>query len=524
MIHFPGKTPVIKLQIKAGSRACYAMEILDADNPLSRFSVYITGQHIHNERIMKYLLLIACLLISVLEANACAIVIGYKNGRVLVGNNEDWYESDAKYWFEFPKKEDERYASYFFGFEGDGKFAQGGMNEAGLMFDGTFVPRIEIDRDRVKADGLKAAPVHLFKHILKRCKSIEEAEEVVDQYFIPYIRAAQVILVDANGGFLVIKANGVKEKGHLKEGEFKIITNFHLEDLPSGNYTCYRYDLAYKMLDDRFDNTYNEFEEVLQGVHQEYPGATVYSNIYDLKNASSELYYNARFDRRITIDFKGDLTEDPVFLEQGVFPKRMIETLISIYEKKGLNEVQAVFLEEKASESPAYQVDVQQLLDFSEYLFRKKKLSDYQLILEFAAKTYPENARAYLALGKFHLRSGEIAPALEDLKTCLDLDPDNYWANRLLEAYTNEKECNYEFFLKGFEDASSVLLFGNFNEWRGYDNVCIWRDDAWRTCISSSLDSFEYRFQVDGKWVEDPRNPASRKAGNGLKVSVVERQ
>jgi hypothetical protein len=471
---------------------------------------------------MKQLLLFVCLLISILEANACAIVIGYKNGRVLVGNNEDWYDSDAKYWFEFPKKKAEQYAAYFFGFEGDGKFAQGGMNEAGLMFDGTFVSRIEIDRERVRAEGLKAAPVHLFKDILKRCKTVEEAEKVVDQYFIPYIRTAQVILVDANGGYLIVKANGVSEKGHLKQGEFKIITNFHLENLATGNYTCYRYDLARKMLDDRFENTYNEFEEVLQGVHQEYPGATVYSNIYDLKNASSELYYNARFDRRITIDFKGDLNEEPVFLEQGVFPKRMIKFLINIYEKKGLSQAKAAFLEQKASEAPAYQVDVQQLLDLSEYVFRKEKLGDYLFILEFAAETYPGDARVYLALGKLHLRHGEINPALENLRKSLDLDPENYRANRLLESYTNEKECTYEFDLQGFEDASSVLLFGNFNEWMGYENVCTWHEGAWRTCISSSLDTFEYRFQVDGKWVEDPRNPASKKAGNGLKVSVLQ--
>lgn len=473
---------------------------------------------------MKYLFFFTCLFITVPEVNACAIVIGYKDGRVLVGNNEDWYESDAKYWFEFPKKEGEQYASYFFGFKGDGKFAQGGMNEVGLMFDGTFVSRIEIDRDRVKADGLKAAPVHLFKNILKRCKSIEEAEVVVDRYFIPYIRTAQVILADANGGFLVIKANGVSEKGHLEEGEFKIITNFHLEDLPSGNYTCYRYDLAHRMLDGRFENTYREFEEVLQGVHQEYPGATVYSNIYDLNSASSVLYYNARFDRRIAIDFKGDLPEDPVFLEQGVFPKRMIGSLIDIYKRKGVDGVQAAFLTEKASGTSAYQVDVQQLLDLSEYLYRERELGDYHGILEFAAKTYPENPWAYLALGKYHLRMGEIAPALDYLRISKELNPDNYWADRLLRSYARDRECTKEFLLEGFEDASSVMLFGNFNEWRGYDNACRWREGAWRTCISSSLDTLEYRFKVDGKWVEDPRNPASKKAENGLKVSVLKPQ
>lgn len=104
------------------------------------------------------------------NAYPCTIIIGFKNGKVLVGNNEDWYKSNSKYWYELPEKNNEKYKSYFFGFEGDGKFAQGGMNETGLMFDGTYVSKLEIDRENMRSKKLKAAPVHLFKDVLKICK------------------------------------------------------------------------------------------------------------------------------------------------------------------------------------------------------------------------------------------------------------------------------------------------------------------------------------------------------------------
>lgn len=469
--------------------------------------------------------LFLCFLLSVVETEACAIIIGYKNGQVLVGNNEDWYHSDGKYWVEMPDEPGEHFSAYFFGFEGDGKFAQGGMNQAGLMFDGTAVSRIEIDRDHVRKNKLRAAPVHLFKDILKRCRTIEEAEAMIKGYFIPYIRSAQIVMVDANAGYLIVKANGATEKGHLEDGEFKIITNFHLEDLDSGNYTCYRYDLARSMLENHFENTVPEFESLLYSVHQEYPGATVYSNIFNLTNASSTLYYNAVFESKVTLDFKGDLPETPVELEQGVFRKRMIEALSKAYKKGGIADAVDFFMAKKnLGGRSEYQADAQQLIDLSEYLYRQAAFDDYEYVLKEAAHLFPEDPGVHLALGKSCLRKGDTDCALPALESVLEIDPENYWANRLIREYSGKGECHLEFRLKGFENARSVILYGNFNEWRGIDNVCRKVDGVWITCIDSRERDLEYRYKVDGQWVEDPGNPCSEKLPNGLEVSVITRR
>ena len=470
---------------------------------------------------MKHTITFLCLVLIFFEAKACTIIIGYKNGKVLVGNNEDWYHSDAKYWLERPEDPEEHYAAYFFGFEGEGWFAQGGMNEAGLMFDGTAVSRIEIDRDRVREQKLKAAPVQLFKNILKRCRTIEEAEAMIEPLFIPYIRSAQVVIVDANAGYLVVKANGIAQKGHLSEGEFRVITNFHLEDLESRNYTCYRYDLAHNSLQRHFENTLPEFEGLLQSVHQEYPGATVYSNIFNLTAPSAHIYYNAVFDEKITLDFKGSVPENPVLLEGGVFKKRMIESLIKAYKKGGAPKAAEFFeAEQTRKDSSEFQVDAQQLIDLGEYLYRQDEIEDYEYILDFANKTFPQDERSLLALGKSFLRKGEIDKALGAFEGVLEIDPQNYWAGRLLAQYSDQRECPLAFTLEGYENATSVLLFGNFNEWRGFDHVCRRVNGAWTTCVSTSEKVLQYRFKVDGQWVEDPGNPSSTKLRNGLKVSV----
>jgi tetratricopeptide (TPR) repeat protein len=319
----------------------------------------------------------------------------------------------------------------------------------------------------------------------------------------------------------VVKANGVSEKGHLADGEFKVITNFHLEDLESGNYTCYRHDLARSRLEDHFENTIDEFEGLLHSVHQEYPGATVYSNIFDLTAASSTLYYNAVFDEKIYIDFRGSRPENPVLLEDGLFKKRMAEDLITAYKKGGAARAADYFTTEKnRGDQSAYQIDVQQLIDLSEYLYRQDELRDYEYILDFAGKTFPQDERFLLSLGKSCLRKGNIDKALEAFEKALERDPENYWAGRLLREYSDPKECTLAFTLKGYENATSVLLYGNFNEWRGYDNVCRRIDGAWTTCVTSGERVLQYRFKVDGEWVEDPENPSSEKRPSGLKVSV----
>ena len=393
------------------------------------------------------------------------------------------------------------------------------------MFDGTAVSRIEIDREKVREEKRKAAPVQLFKNILKRCRTIEEAEAMINPLFIPYIRSAQVVIVDANAGYLVVKANGVTQKGHLSEGEFKVITNFHLEDLESRNYTCYRYDLARTRLDTHFENTIPEFEGLLSSVHQEYPGATVYSNIFDLTSATCNLYYNAGFEEKITLDFAGSISENPILLEEGLFRKRMIEALIKAYKKGGAAAATAYFTTEfNRRDRSVYQVDAQQLIDLGEYLYREGEVGDYQFILNYAGSTFPQDERVVLALGKSYLRTGKIDRALEAFARTLEINPENYWAGRLLKAYSNEKECGLVFTLEGHENASSVLLYGNFNEWRGFDNACRMVDGTWTTCVSTGEKELQYRFKVDGEWVEDPANPSSQKLRNGLRVSVRTRE
>lgn len=81
------------------------------------------------------------------------------------------------------------------------------------------------------------------------------------------------------------------------------------------------------------------------------------------------------------------------------------------------------------------------------------------------------------------------------------------------------KEEKVAFVFKGRE-AKSVSVAGTFNDWK--PEACEASDGVWQRWIALRPGRHQYRFIVDGRWIEDPDNP--RKVGDsyGGYNSVVE--
>lgn len=86
---------------------------------------------------------------------ACTGLVVQDGERILVGNNEDWFNPRTKIWFIQPLNG--RYGGVFFGF--DDFSAQGGMNQKGLFFDGFALEPKRVKqaetRPRYKGDLIK---------------------------------------------------------------------------------------------------------------------------------------------------------------------------------------------------------------------------------------------------------------------------------------------------------------------------------------------------------------------------------
>ncbi|MBR9915197.1 MAG: hypothetical protein GYB32_10300 [Algicola sp.] len=74
-------------------------------------------------------------------------------------------------------------------------------------------------------------------------------------------------------------------------------------------------------------------------------------------------------------------------------------------------------------------------------------------------------------------------------------------------AYPDDKG-NVRFRLRGHEDAESVIVAGSFNRW-DEEALKMYRiDNGWEIKLHIKPGEYEYRFIVDGNWMEDPSNPS----------------
>src|SRR5215207_9797761 len=85
---------------------------------------------------------------------------------------------------------------------------------------------------------------------------------------------------------------------------------------------------------------------------------------------------------------------------------------------------------------------------------------------------------------------------------------------------------NTAFRLKGYAEASLVVLTGTFNAWSQSQLLFAREGDEWVCRVDLDPGVYQYKFIVDGDWLLDPSNPdtAEDEAGNVNNVLEVKRQ
>lgn len=81
---------------------------------------------------------------------------------------------------------------------------------------------------------------------------------------------------------------------------------------------------------------------------------------------------------------------------------------------------------------------------------------------------------------------------------------------KMYTAYPSENG-NASFKLHGYKNAEKVIVAGSFNKWN--ENLFIMKkvNDAWELTLQIKPGEYEYRFIVDGHWMEDPNNPHKKR-------------
>ncbi|WP_282161120.1 carcinine hydrolase/isopenicillin-N N-acyltransferase family protein [Ulvibacterium marinum] len=187
----------------------------------------------------QLLFFLVILLFSVVS-HACSVVyyIDSITGKIYVANNEDyWYDVDA--YIQIVPKSKGELARLWYGWD---DFAQGGINEAGLFFDGAVTP----EQPRIK--GSKKIKGNLGDDVLASCKTVQDAIAFIEKRKIA-LSDAHIMFGDATGNVVVIEWLDGERKIIPITNHKLIMTNFLLADPTKGNHPCPRYNAIQKNLE-----------------------------------------------------------------------------------------------------------------------------------------------------------------------------------------------------------------------------------------------------------------------------------
>ena len=201
----------------------------------------------------------------------------------------------------FVPASDGKLGMLYFYFASEGT-PQGGMNTAGLFFDGTRTPYAPYP-DNDKKQDYKG---YIWTKILQECSTVNQAFAYIEKYRVPEIEDIHILLADKTGDAAIIGVYDGRLQIHKRSGRYQLLTNFNISN-PSygGEEPCQRFATAEAMLRIDSSASVGNLERILSRTHQE--SLTAYSNIYNLSAREVDIYTQANFKKKVHFSLMAEL-------------------------------------------------------------------------------------------------------------------------------------------------------------------------------------------------------------------------
>lgn len=263
---------------------------------------------------------------------ACTIFCAKDNlGHMWAGNNEDFYYFDFSTWINVAPKTDSTLSYLYFGY-GSTNFPQGGINEAGLFYDGNAIEATEI-MDANKKIPFPKKREHSILFFLGHCKTVPEVIELFGKYKIPWMINAQLNLADKEGNMGIITA----DSAWLTKGNIQVSTNYNLSHNDDDYKKCWRYPVAHSMLSNS-DPSFELLTRICDSTSQRNGASTIYSNVHNLTTGEIWLYYGWDYKNPYKTTF-GNLIAmgDTVIMFRDLFAHQTVSQAYKAFSKEGFN-------------------------------------------------------------------------------------------------------------------------------------------------------------------------------------------
>jgi len=240
--------------------------------------------------------------------HACSVVyyIDTETGKIYVANHEDyWYDVDSH--MEIVPRTEKELARLWYGWN---DFAQGGINEAGLFFDGAVTP------EQPKIKGAKRIKGNLGDQILAHCRTVQEAIAFIEKRKIA-LPDAHLMFGDAKGNAVVLEwLDGKRKITRITDNKL-VMTNFILAAPSKGNYPCPRYQNIQKNLEAlekkgedksflKISNTIASAVQIPNADKDGRIGGTLYSSFINISDMELVLIYKLDNKRISRLDLRSE--------------------------------------------------------------------------------------------------------------------------------------------------------------------------------------------------------------------------
>jgi choloylglycine hydrolase len=167
------------------------------------------------------------------QTSACSMFyyVDKATGKIYFVNNED-YLYNVKAIIQINPKSKNEFARLWYGWN---DFAQGGINEFGLFFDGAVTPKQALPDGYHNPEGR-----NLGDEFLSKCKTVDEAVDFLEKERIA-ISEGHIMFGDNTGNAVVVEWVNGEKRLVQKQDNMLIATNFLLSDTAAGNFPCNRY-------------------------------------------------------------------------------------------------------------------------------------------------------------------------------------------------------------------------------------------------------------------------------------------
>ena len=361
--------------------------------------------------------------------DACSVYKLTKDGKTIVGNNEDWISPNGQFWFE--KGNENTYGVMYMGFLN--KFAQGAINEAGLMFDGFFEPFLEVKN----TEGKLEIPIgDAIKKVMQSMKMVEEVKAYLSTVNLTVLEKGQLVFVDQSGTYLIIEGDEM----FIGDEAEKTFSNFYYSQTKSLD----EVDLPYYQKGRSFINTTDTkpsldyCSQAMSNFSQSSIASTQYTTVYDLNDLTVRVYLFHDYSNFVELDLKEELKKgDRQIMIAELFPEESLG--YQHYIKHNNPEHPTMLLEERIGDQKITEQEfVSMGFDFIinelgyEWLNQIKNAEGAIKVFRYGLKLMPNNANLHDSLAEAYYVNEEWNNALKNYKKSLALDPKNNNAKEMI--------------------------------------------------------------------------------------------